>query len=82
MSAAVDSSSIFGLDETLLAAAVTATQTSGRSTLEFLEERSGLGPVLHAAMLQLFASGEYQRIMDKWGVAGVAVDAPRLNFSK
>ena len=45
MSAAADNSNIFGLDEALLTAAVTATQTSGRSTLEYLEERSGLGPV-------------------------------------
>ena len=45
MSAAADNSNIFGLDEALLTAAVTETQTSGRSTLEYLEERSGLGPV-------------------------------------
>ncbi|MDE2251481.1 MAG: type II/IV secretion system protein [Gammaproteobacteria bacterium] len=36
---------MFGLDEAMLTAAVTETQTSGRSTLEYLEERSGLGPV-------------------------------------
>jgi general secretion pathway protein E len=45
MSAAADNSNMFGLDEALLTAAVTQTQTSGRSTLEYLEERSGLGPV-------------------------------------
>jgi general secretion pathway protein E len=45
MSAAADNSNMFGLDEALLTAAVTETQTSGRSTLEYLEERSGLGPV-------------------------------------
>jgi general secretion pathway protein E len=51
MSAAVDSSGMFGLDEALLSAAVTATQTSGRSTLEYLEEQSGLGPVELTAAL-------------------------------
>ena len=51
MSAAVDSAGMFGLDDTLLTAAVTETQTSGRSTLEFLEERSGLGPVELTAAL-------------------------------
>jgi general secretion pathway protein E len=45
VSAAVDNSNVFGLDEALLTAAVTETQSSGRSTLEYLEERSGLGPV-------------------------------------
>ena len=51
MSAALDSSGLFGLDETLLSAAVTATQTNGRPTLEFLEEHSGLGPVELTAAL-------------------------------
>ena len=51
MSAALDSSNIFGLDEALLTAAVTETQTHGTSTLEFLEERSGLGPVELTAAL-------------------------------
>ena len=51
MSAAPDNSNVFGLDETLLTAAVTETQTSGRSTLEFLEEKSGLGPVELTAAL-------------------------------
>ena len=51
MSAALDSPGIFGLDDALLAAAVTETQANGRSTLEFLEERSGLGPVELTAAL-------------------------------
>ena len=51
MNAAVDSPSMSSLDETLLSAAVTQTQTSGKSTLEFLEERSGLGPVELTAAL-------------------------------
>jgi general secretion pathway protein E len=51
MSAAIDSSEMFGLDEALLSAAVTTTQTNGGSTLEFLEEHSGLGPVELTAAL-------------------------------
>ena len=51
MSAALDSPGMFGLDDALLAAAVTETQANGRSTLEFLEERSGLGPVELTAAL-------------------------------
>ncbi len=51
MSAAIDSSEIFGLDEALLSAAVTTTQTNGGSTLDFLEEHSGLGPVELTAAL-------------------------------
>jgi general secretion pathway protein E len=51
MSAALDSSTMFGLDEALLAAAVAESQTTGRSTLDILEERSGLGPVELTAAL-------------------------------
>ena len=51
MNAALESPALFGLDEALLAAAVTVTQAQGRSTLEFLEERSGLGPVELTAAL-------------------------------
>ena len=55
MSAAAGSPSTFGLHDALLTAAVTETQSSGRSTLAFLEERSGLGPVeLTAALAQAF----------------------------
>lgn len=44
----------------------------------FVTKRSGLGPVLHEAMAALFASGAYQRIMAKWGVDRVAVQAPQF----
>ena len=55
MSAAAGNPSTFGLHDALLTAAVTETQSSGRSTLAFLEERSGLGPVeLTAALAQAF----------------------------
>ncbi len=51
MNAALESPALVGLDEALLAEAVTVTQAQGRSTLEFLEERSGLGPVELTAAL-------------------------------
>lgn len=55
-------------------------QVLGIDTLGlFVSKRSGLGPVMLAAMEGLFQSGEYARIMAKWGVSAVSVDAPRLN---
>ncbi len=51
MSAALDSSGMFGLDEAMLTAAVTEAQDGGGSTLDFLEKRSGLGPVELTAAL-------------------------------
>jgi general secretion pathway protein E len=51
MSAALDSSGMFGLDEAMLTAAVTEAQEGGGSTLDFLEKRSGLGPVELTAAL-------------------------------
>ena len=44
----------------------------------FVTRRSGLAPVLQAAMAELFRNGEYQRIVTKWGVEKVAVQAPEL----
>jgi general secretion pathway protein E len=55
MSAVIGKDSAFGLHDSLLTAAVTQTQASGRSTLEYLEEHSGLGPVeLTAALADAF----------------------------
>lgn len=48
----------------------------------FVTKRSGLGPVLLAAMQRLVDSGEYGRIMDRWGITAVAVKAPQLNAVK
>ena len=45
----------------------------------FVTKRSGLGPVLHAAMTELFKRGDYQRVMAKWGVDKAAVQAPQLH---
>lgn len=44
----------------------------------FVTRRSGLAPVLHAAMQELFRNGEYARIVAKWGVEQTAVQAPLL----
>jgi len=51
VSAAADKPGVFGLDDGLITQAMTATQASGGSTLEFLEQRSGLGPVELTAAL-------------------------------
>jgi polar amino acid transport system substrate-binding protein len=47
----------------------------------FVTQRSGLGPVLRDAMAELFKRGEYQRVMAKWGIEKVAVQAPQLHTS-
>lgn len=44
----------------------------------FVTRRSGLGPLMHEAMTELFRNGQYQQIMSKWGVDRVAVQAPEL----
>jgi general secretion pathway protein E len=55
MSAVISKDTAFGLQDSMLTAAVTQTQASGRSTLEYLEEHSGLGPVeLTAALADAF----------------------------
>ncbi len=48
----------------------------------FVTRRSGLGPVMLAAMEHIVHSGEYQRVMARWGVTAVSVQAPRLNAAK
>ena len=48
----------------------------------FVTKRSGLAPVMRDALQSLFDSGEYARIMAKWGVTAVVVDAPRINQAK
>lgn len=46
----------------------------------FVTKRSGLAPVLLAAMQAIFDNGEYRRIMTKWGVGAVSVQAPQMNL--
>jgi polar amino acid transport system substrate-binding protein len=61
---------------------VTQTEAQGATTdkLAMLVPKSGeLGPVMLDAFKQLFASGEYQQIMQKWGLTEVAVPEPVLN---
>jgi len=48
----------------------------------FVTKRSGLAPVLRDAMQRLFDDGSYDRIMARWGIDGVKVDAPRINVTK
>ncbi|HEX7305638.1 transporter substrate-binding domain-containing protein [Lentzea sp.] len=40
---------------------------------------SGLGPVVHQAFQELFANGEYDRIMKQYGLENVKVPEPELN---
>lgn len=46
----------------------------------FVTKRSGLAPLLLEAMRAIFANGEYRRIMEKWGVGAVSVQAPQMNL--
>lgn len=48
----------------------------------FVTRRSGLAPVLRDALQQLFDDGSYARIMARWGIENVVVDAPRINVTK
>ncbi|MCC6990433.1 MAG: transporter substrate-binding domain-containing protein [Acidobacteria bacterium] len=48
----------------------------------FVTKRSALAPVMRDAMQQLFDNGEYARIMARWGIAAVVVDAPRINVTR
>jgi polar amino acid transport system substrate-binding protein len=61
---------------------VTQTEAQGATTdkLALLVPKSGgLGPVMLDAYEQLFTSGEYQQIMQKWGLNDVTVPEPVLN---
>jgi polar amino acid transport system substrate-binding protein len=58
----------------------TAEQGAGTDQLALLAPKSAsLGPVLLDAFKAIFQSGEYTRIMQKWGLQDAAVDAPKLN---
>lgn len=62
--------------------AVTQTEAQGSkvSNLALLTPKTeGLGQVLLDAYRQLFTSGEYQRIMDRWGLSELSVPEPILN---
>jgi polar amino acid transport system substrate-binding protein len=61
---------------------VTQTEAQGATTDKLallVPKSSGLGPVMLDAYKQLFTSGEYQQIMQKWGLAEVTVPEPVLN---
>jgi len=46
-----------------------------------IRKNSELSPVLNDALKQIWASGEYGRIMDKWGLTLAKAPEPRLNPS-
>ncbi|PRX59113.1 polar amino acid transport system substrate-binding protein [Nonomuraea fuscirosea] len=55
-------------------------QGAGVDQLAMLVPKSGgLGPVMLDAFKEIFASGEYKKIMDKYGLQNVAVEEPRMN---
>jgi polar amino acid transport system substrate-binding protein len=45
------------------------------------KKNNELSPVLHDALKQLFASGEYARILEKWGLGPAKAAEPQLNPS-
>ncbi|MFD5825285.1 transporter substrate-binding domain-containing protein [Lentzea sp. NPDC060358] len=55
-------------------------QGAGVDKLAMLVPKSsGLGPVMHQAFQEIFANGEYDRIMKQYGLENVKVDKPELN---
>jgi polar amino acid transport system substrate-binding protein len=46
-----------------------------------ISKSSGLGAVLEQALKQIWTSGEYARILEKWGLGPAKADSPRLNPS-
>ncbi|MFG1943914.1 transporter substrate-binding domain-containing protein [Nonomuraea sp. NPDC048826] len=55
-------------------------QGAGVDQLAMLVPKSsGLGPVMFDAFKEIFKNGEYQRIVDKYGLKNVAVDEPKFN---
>lgn len=55
-------------------------QGAGVDQLAMLVPKSsGLGPVMFEAFKEIFKNGAYQKIVDKYGLKNVAVDAPKLN---
>ncbi len=59
-------------------------QTDGLGILHqgfVIKKNSELSTVLRDALKQLWASGEYARIMQKWGLSAARASEPRLNPS-
>lgn len=55
-------------------------QGAGVDQLAMLVPKSsGLGPVMLEAFKEIFANGEYDKIMSKYGLEKVAVEEPKLN---
>ncbi|QFZ24562.1 transporter substrate-binding domain-containing protein [Saccharothrix syringae] len=61
---------------------VTQTDEQGAGVDELamlVPKSSGLGPVVHEAFQEVFANGEYDRIMERYGLQNAKVDKPGLN---
>jgi polar amino acid transport system substrate-binding protein len=55
-------------------------QGAGIDQLAMLVPKSsGLGPVMLEAFKEIFRNGEYDRIVDKYGLRNVSVDEPKMN---
>lgn len=58
----------------------TAEQGAGTDQLALLTAKSAtLGPVIFEAFKKIFESGEYTRIMQKWGLQEASVEWPKMN---
>lgn len=61
---------------------VTQTEEQGATADKlalYVAKSSQLGPVMEQAWQQVFADGDYARIMAKWGLSDVTVPAPQYN---
>lgn len=59
------------------------TQAQGVDLLGLVVSKSGgLAPVILEAMQVLWKNGEYDRIMNKWGISAVRLDAPKMNVGQ
>ena len=55
-------------------------QGSGVSLLALLTPKdSGLGETMHEAFQNIFDNGDYQQVLEKWGLEPVAVEEPLIN---
>ncbi|MFG2084786.1 MULTISPECIES: transporter substrate-binding domain-containing protein [unclassified Spirillospora] len=63
---------------------VTQTEEQGAGTAQLAllaAKRDKLGPVVLDAFRELFRTGEYQKIMKKWGMEQVMVPEPKMNVA-
>ncbi|OLT14184.1 ABC transporter substrate-binding protein [Actinomadura sp. CNU-125] len=63
---------------------VTQTEEEGAGTAELAllaPKKSGLGPVILDAFKELVRTGEYEKIMTRWGMREVMVPEPKMNVA-